>query len=307
MDAARDKRTLDPVEAEELWNMPVVDGDGYICEGCTVQVFPASYEKGKNRKRPYFTLGPVNEHVGDCYVKGEKMVIGRAKGERVGAPEGFPLPFPSKLTLAAECVVAPRGIEQPEEPAGFRTASRARPGDKPRGYHGHTVRTIRPACRAFIRFPHDRESLPFQIPGVPGDTYAKVFWYLGSKAPKRFKAPRHLYYAAIRWKADLVVEEACCEVTLNAGEWSEEKREYKTLSRVRIDWARWAEPLRNSFVREFEATRDEAAEEARKGSSTKGWVFFVGTQDSTDLGLFHIEDRRLICCLADEMVFPKWN
>lgn len=305
MDTARDAITFELVEGEELWTMDFVDSQGYICRGCTTQVFPASYDKKRNKKRPYFSLGPVNKHKSGCDVDGAEKIVKHATKERVGNPEGFPLPFPNKLNLMDERPVSSSNATGLAGSLDGRTRTRANDGAMTGRHHGHTVKTIRPACRTFINFPHDREHLPLSIPDVPGDTYAKVFWYLGGKKPEHFKVPRRLYYASIRWTVEPVLADTHCELTLNAGEWDEEKRAFKSLSRVHLNWSGWSQSRRDAFIREFEATREEAAEQAKSESKIKGWVFFVGTQDSDEPGLFRVDDHRLICCLSAEMVWPK--
>lgn len=303
MDTARDKTTLELVEAEELWNMSVVDIYGYICRGCATQVYPASYDRKVNRKRPYFSLR-TNRHKVGCDVDGETKIIKRAMNERVGTPEGFPLPFPSRITLSDERIVVPNGTDRSGGQEYGRNGSRAGTGAAPSRHHGHTVKTIRPACSVFIKYPHDRQHLPFTIPGVPGDTYARVFWHLRSKKPEHFLTPTHLYYAAIRYKAEPAIAEAYCELTLNAGEWNEEKRDYRSLSRVRIEWSSWSRSRRESLICEFEAAREEAAKQAKADRETKGWIFFVGTQDPVDPGVFRVDNHRLVCCLAAKMSWP---
>ncbi|MBC3926952.1 hypothetical protein [Undibacterium sp. CY21W] len=305
MDTARNKQTHELVEAEELWSMETVDSAAYICRGCPTQVFPASYDKANNKKRPYFTLGPVNKHV-DCDVDGEEKVVERAKKDRIGTPEGFPLPFPNKLTLTDERPAQPDGDELQGGHGDGRASTRgAKDGTAPRKHHGHTVKTIRPACRAFINFPYDRSTLPLEIPGVTGNTYAKIFEYLGSKKPEHFKSPTRLYYAAIRWTAAPIPEESHCDLTLNAGEWDEEKGGYKAMSRVRVHWTEWSKSRRDTFMREFNTTREEAKEKAKTNKQVKGWIFFVGSQDEADPGLFHVHNHRLICCLEAEMIWTS--
>jgi len=305
MDIARNKQTLELVEAEELWSMETVDSEAYICRGCIIQVFPASYDKEHNKKRPYFTLGPSNKHI-ECDVDGEEKVVKRAKKDRIGTPEGFPLPFPNKLTLTDERPTQPDGNGLRGGPWDGRASTHAvKGGTAPRKHHGHTVKTIRPACRAFINFPNDRDTLPLEIPGVAGNTYAKIFGYLGSRKPEHFKSPTRLYYAAIRWTAPPVLEENHCELTLNAGEWDEEKGGFKVMSHVRVNWSDWSQSRRHTFMREFNTTREEAKEKAKANKQIKGWIFFVGTQDASDLNLFHVNNHRLICCLEAEMIWPS--
>lgn len=175
----------------------------------------------------------------------------------------------------------------------------------PRKYHGHSVKSIRPACRAFIQLPNDRDFLPLEIPGVAGNTYAKIFTYLRSKKPEPFKFPTRLYYAAIRWTARPLITEEYCELTLNAGEWSQETGEYKTLCKVRVNWESWSKVRRNTLLREFTTTREEAIEQAKRNKQIKGWIFFVGTQDPADPSIFHIDNYQLICCLSAQLIWPS--
>jgi hypothetical protein len=304
VDTARDKNTRELVEAEELWSMKPVDSEVYICRGCPTQVFPASYDKSHNKKRPYFTLGPVNKHV-DCDVDGEEKFVKRAKKERVGTPEGFPVPFPSKLTLTDERPVQPDGDGAQGGAGASRTSTRgAKVGTATRKHHGHSVKTIRPACRAFINFPYDRATLPLEIPGIAGNTYAKIFEYLGSKKPEHFTSPTRLYYAAIRWTVAPVLEADHCDLTLNAGEWDKDMGGYKAMSRVRVNWTEWSKSRRDTLIREFNTTREEAKEKAKANKQVKGWIFFVGTQDKSEPGLFYVGNHRMICCLEADMIWP---
>ena len=54
MDSAQDKITGEIVEAEQLWLIPVVDKDRYVCRGCGIKLTPAAY-RPENVVRPYFT------------------------------------------------------------------------------------------------------------------------------------------------------------------------------------------------------------------------------------------------------------
>ena len=89
------------------------------------------------------------------------------------------------------------------------------------------------------------------------------------------------------------------------GEWDDEKKDYKTRCMVRLDWDAWSKSRRDTFLREFNATREEAREESKADTQIKGWMFFVGTQDEFDPGVFHVGDHRLVCCLAAKYVWIK--
>jgi len=296
---------MELVEAEELWTMERVDKDGYTCYGCLTQVHPASFDKEKNKRRPYFSLRDKLHQPG-CDVDGAEKIVARAKKEKVRTPDGFPLPFPSKLSLADERPVVGGGPTAEGGGTDGREPSKGGVGDpSKRRHHGHTVKTIRPACRAFVNFPNDRDALPLEIPDLPGKTYAGVFKYIGSKKPEALNMPRRLFYSAIRWKAKAVKTPEYFEITLNAGEWVQADKEFKSLCKVRVDWSGWSAARRTSLETEFEVARDEAMEQAKKDSKVKGWCFFVGMQDSDDPSVFYVNDRRLICCLPAHMVWPS--
>lgn len=305
MDTARDVNTGEFVEAEELWSMTTVNKDGYICRGCTTKVFPASYDKESNKRRPYFSLRD-NKHIAPCDVDGEEKIVRRAKKERVGTPDGFPVPFPNKLVFSDE---RPTQDDEPNSPAGTpptkTRGSSSAPSAEARKYHGHTIKTIRPACRTFINFPNDREYLSLTVPGVLGDTYAKVFRFLVNQKPALFKDPKHLYYAPIHWKSEPVATDTHCELTLNSGEWDAIAKRHNSLYRVRLDWSSWSQSRRDTLLREFNIARMEAIEEAKADSQIKGWLFFIGTQDASDPNIFHVDNYRCICSLAAKIIWPK--
>lgn len=298
MDTARDARTFELIEAEELWNMLTVDSNAYICRGCAQQVFPASYDKAINKKRPYFKLGPLKEHLENCDVDGEVKIAKRATKERVGTPEGFPVPFPNRLTLTDERTVEPVDLTSGTAEGRARTrGSREGEGGAARKHHGHTVKTIRTICRTYMKFPNDRPHMALSIPGVSGGTYSKVFKSLWGK-PELFLDPTRLFYGPIRWTVEPVITDEYCELTLSAGEWDETTKKYKGFYRARVSWAGWSKPRRDSLIREYEVTRREARVQAQADKAIQGLLFFVGTQDDTDPYVFHVEHHRLICSLT---------
>ena len=154
-------------------------------------------------------------------------------------------------------------------------------------FHGHTIKTIRPACRTFIQFPHDRDTLPLEIPNLPGRTYGRVFHYLGCHTPVLLPLRRRLFYARLRWHAELVADAHCCELALEAG----------APCTLRIDWSAWSGARRRSFLREVLSTRSDVIE-TRAHGGLDVWLFFIGTQDAGAPSLFVADEERFICCLA---------
>jgi hypothetical protein len=302
MDVARNIHTLELVEAEELWNMETVDRNDYICRGCKTKVFPASYNKDLNKKRPYFTLAK-NLHEDDCDVDGEEKTIKRAKKEQVGTPEGFPVPFPNKLVVTDDRHVAAADAVAATAARSSSSSDSSNTGVGAKRHHGHSVKTIRSICRTFINYPNDRPTLPLNIPGVPGSNYLTVFKYLRGK-PEVFKEGMRLYYAPVRWAAKPVIGQEYCELTLNAGEWDETASAFKGNYKARIHWSDWSKARRDSLIREYEATREEAREQAQD-KNRKGWLFFIGRQDEAEPYVLHVTDYRLICSLSAQIEWPS--
>ena len=157
MDSARDITTNEIIEAEQLWEIEFVDKERYRCIGCGTQLWPASYKRDINKKRPYFTLGVSSTHIEPCDIDGEEEVIKRAKSERLGTPDGFPLPYPNKLVLSDERPVVIQVGGQQTQSGGERRQTRGDGNSGQRANHGHTVKTIRPIAKAFMKYLHDRE------------------------------------------------------------------------------------------------------------------------------------------------------
>ena len=305
MDTARSLHDHRLVEAEELWNMPFVDRTGFICRGCAAPVFPASFTRDVNKRRPYFTLGKMSRHEAGCDVDGEEQLLHRAQRHRVGASDGFPLPFPSRVVFDDT-----HAVEAPRDPAALALAAArsARLGmGAARGtgrgvrqrFHGHTIKTIRPACRTFIQFPHDRETLPLEIPGLPGRSYARLFHHLGKQAPAFLPLRRQLFYACLHWHAEPVLDESVCELALEAGRGAVPPAQ----CRLRVEWGGWSKSRRRSFLRELFAARTEVIE-GRGSSDAQAWVFFIGTQSAADPALFSVGDERFVCCLCAPASLP---
>jgi hypothetical protein len=152
-------------------------------------------------------------------------------------------------------------------------------------------------CRAYMKYPNDRPYMPLSIPGVGGETYSRVFKLVWG-TPEPLIDRTRLFYGPIRWTAKPVIREEYCELTLSAGERDGATGKYKSMYRVRVHWANWDKSRRDTLIREYETTREEARQQAGNDSAAQGWLFFVGTQDEADPSVFHVEHFRLICSLS---------
>lgn len=300
MDSARDKRTGDIIDAEQLWDLEIVDKEAYQCPGCGIQVFPASYRKNINKKRPYFT--PMdNKHIQPCGVDGVEKLVGKAKGERVGTSEGFPMPFPNCLRFDEKRPVTTGGDAPGADERTIRARTRA-DGERVAAYHGHSVKTIRPVCRIFMDFPHDRGLLPLEIPGCYGTTYATVFRRLGFFGIEAQQPSTRLFYAALRW-GSAVETDTYIEWTLDAGEWPKGEKHPTRFYKVRVMCSDWSARQRATLRDEIEIAKDEV--KGKTDQPEKAWLFFVGTQDADDVASFVVDRYPLICCRVGTMIWPR--
>lgn len=303
MHSALDSVSNEIVEAETLWEIELnggVDKDRYRCIGCNEKVWPASY-KPENVNRPYFHMRLPTVHV-DCDVERQLEWINKGKKGRV-TPNGgeFPAHYPSRLVLREPRrgvdVGGDNGLDPEGNPEGGR---RPRGQDGPRIERRTDAGTIRPICRSFINFPHDRDR-ELRIDGIDAETYLTVFKKLRWDTLRQMTVPK-LFYAQLAWKATTATDDYL-EVLLDAGEWGEDrKKPPQSPFKVRIDWREWSKARRTVVAHEIDATRKEGP----KDSVDKGYLFFIGTQDAVDLTLIHVSDARLVCSLAADIQYPRY-
>ncbi|WP_104657868.1 hypothetical protein [Ralstonia insidiosa] len=302
MDSAQDKITGEIVEAEQLWLIEHVDKDRYVCRGCGIKLTPAAY-RPENVVRPYFTARD-GDHKPDCDVDGERKLVAKGKKQRLSTPkDGFPAPYPSRLVLRDQrAITGDANDGGGDAPAGGATRQRENGNhDSPTANRRRVANTIRPICRTFIDFPYDRD-LELNVPGIDATNYLSVFKKLKWDELARYPDTK-IFYAAIRWSKPLDSDDYL-EVSLDAGERDKDRRLVRG-HRVRVEWATWSKAKRTYVRNEIEAARKEAIAAKDTGTKEKGYLFFIGEQDTDDVALFHVTDHRLICCLVAEITYPK--
>jgi hypothetical protein len=295
MDSAVDRYTGQIVDGEQLWYIDPVDKEGYICRGCGVMANPVSFE-AHHKKRPHFKELPTKPHKSWCDIDGEEKLVTEARKERVTTQEGFPGSFPSKLQLVDEREkVAVAGVSAGGQGTSSGGASSGTTSGKT--HTQWTAHTIRPICRMFMNFPHDRD-LPLSVSGAYGSIYDEVIRKLASRDIVSYPK-QHILVAPLNWaKAKDVAGKIV--VGLSYGFWANNK--LAAPYRLIVDPTNWSAAKKNYILTELEVSREEAKERATAGKkSEKRWVFFLGQQDLTNLSDFVVTDHRLICCLTGEL------
>lgn len=295
MDSAIDHHTGQIVDGEQLWYIDPVDKEGYVCRGCGVMVNPVSFE-AHHKKRPHFKELLSKPHKPRCDVEGEVKLITKGRKERLSTPDGFPASFPSKLQLVDEKLkVATSGFSggSTDSSSGGATSGTT----TGISYTQWTARTIRPICRAYMNFPHNRD-FPLSVPSAFGNAYDEVIRKLASRDIVSYPR-KHILAAPLSW-SKAKENEGKLFVELSYGFWANSK--LITPYRLIIDATSWSLAKKNYVLNELEVSREEAKERANAGKkSEKSWVFFFGEQDSKNLADFLITDHRLICCITGEL------
>ncbi|WP_394245033.1 hypothetical protein [Halopseudomonas laoshanensis] len=296
MDSARDRLTLEIVEAEDLKLLTSVDTYGYQCPGCTTQAFPRSY-RSENLVRAHFQLR--DPHYPGCEIEGEEKIIAQGRRGSVQRElETSPGLSPARLQLIEVRTIVDSTIPRTE----IQTQRIHRLNgvtDEARRDGRRAANSIRPICRAFLRFPFDRH-LSLAVPGIAPTAYQTAFKKLRSNGLEHFPDLR-IFYGELAWTPAAESFEHLT-ITLNAGKWDQ-----KTLTpyQVIVEWDGWSTVARSRLKRELEVARQENIKANKECQRSRSYLFFVGAQDARNITIFRIMDHRLICTVHDELVFPR--
>lgn len=298
MDAARDCKTREIVEADDLKLLDHVDTYGYECHGhdCGVQAFPRAF-RPDNLVRPHFQV--KSTHGPDCDVAAEAAIVERGSKASVQQElETSPGLSPARLHLIdTRHVVNPELVpSELRTQAAGRNASKGGTGQRPPGRR--PANSIRPICKAFLGFPFDRH-LSLHIDVIDTTTYQTSFKKLRSQGFEQFPRQR-VFYAELAWSA---AEESAERLTirLNAGEWIDGKLASYS---VAVNWTEWSDTARSRLKNELETARKENMAAGKSKAKTRSYLFFIGSQDAQTPSLFHVDDQRLICTIHGQLVFP---
>ncbi|WP_333901391.1 hypothetical protein [Enterobacter wuhouensis] len=304
MESARDKRTGEIVEAEDLWLLDSVDTEGYVCWGCGITMYPAAWEKDK-KVRAYFKKKRHIQHRHECDADAESTVIRQGQKASVrNILDSAPGLMPSGLKLIEKRPVVEPGFSGDEsKSSSTRSASsRSGEGNSPERQSRRQVNAIRNICRAFIRFPHDR-GMSLNVPGISGQIYMTAFKKL-RKEVQPYPEPK-IFYAPLLWNKFTENDENL--IIPLSGEWGEDKSGKPKPTRsyqIYIDWAGWSKAKRTVVRKDLEAARTEAIEAKGKGLKDKAWVFFIGEQSADNPEIFYVSDYRLICAIVGHITYP---
>ncbi|WP_250695473.1 hypothetical protein [Escherichia coli] len=304
MESARDKCTGEIVEAEDLWLLDSVDTGGYVCWGCGITMQPAAWEKDK-KVRAYFKKKRGIEHLPKCDADAETTVVRQGRRESVRhILDSAPGLSPSGLKLIEQRpMVDPNAVNGESKPNSTRSvSSTSGEGNILTRQSRRPSQTIRPICRAFIRFPYDRR-MSLNIPGISGQIYMTVFKKLQKEV--QLYPESKIFYAELLWNKFSENDEKL--IIPLSGEWGQDESGKPKPTRsyqIHIKWAGWSKAKRTVVRKELEAAQTEAKEAKSRGLRDKAWVFFIGEQNVGSPEVFYISDYRLICTIVGHITYP---
>ncbi len=303
MESARDKRTGEIVEAEDLWLLDSVDTEGYVCWGCGIEMYPSAWQKG-SKKRPSFNKMPGKEHI-NCDADAESTVVKQGQKKSVRhLLDSAPGLMPAGLKLIEQRpVVDPDATGSENKHSSTRSvSSTSREGNAPARQSRRPVNAIRQICRAFIRFPYDR-GMSLNILGIDADTYMTVFKKL--KDPIQSYPDRRVFYSQLLWQK-FEQDESRIIIPLS-GEWTKDEsgkpkpsRSYK----LQVEWGNWSKAKRTMLLNELETVQEEAKEAVNKKAKERAQVFFIGEQRADNPEIFYVTDYRLVCAIMGHIIYP---
>jgi hypothetical protein len=308
MDSARDKFTKIIVEAEILCQLDFVDPKGYECWGCGIDMVPRSWKR-ENKIRANFAKHPNQSHKKDCDADAEEKIVEQGIGKKQSIRnilENTPGLSPSSLVL----------IEQREHIGissdldNKTTRSLANSNNRNQELNANTdkksrrpANTIRPICRAFINFPHDR-NMSLNIPGIKGDNYIKIFKKLSNNEIRVYPETKIFYSSLLLW-SEINHNDDLLIIPLTAGTWLHNKPDctYK----IYVDWSAWSKNKKTRLSNEIEIAQQEVRQLKEKNDKDRAWIFCIGKQDKEDLAIFHVNDIRLICSIIGHIIYPTFD
>lgn len=303
MESARDKRTGEIVEAEDLWLLDNVDTEGYVCWGCKIEMYPSAWQKG-SKKRPSFNKMPGKKHI-NCDADAENTVVKQGQKKSVRQLlDSAPGLMPAGLKLIEQRpVVDPGATSGENKSSSTRSASStSSEGNAPARQSRRPVNAIRQICRAFIRFPYDR-GMSLNIPGIDADTYMTAFKKL--KDPIQSYPDRRVFYSQLLWQK-FEQDENRIIIPLS-GEWTKDESGKSKSSRsykIQVEWGNWSKAKCTMLLNELETVQEEAKEAVNKKAKERAQVFFIGEQSADNPEIFYVTDYRLICAIMGHITYP---
>ena len=294
MDSARDKKTLEIIDAEDLKDIEFVDQDGYICKGCNLKLEPCSY-RPHNLKRPYFKIGKYATHDKDCEFAEDENYIKYNKNKDISSISGHPTSYPSSLVLSDARDITGNDEKENNSTSEKRTkyiTNKDKQDYIHKGVHHYQVGTINSIARKYLNLTgRQKYNAILSIENIDGSTYNEVIQFLPPEI--QLINEKKLWYGNLHHTGELTIKEGYVVIpTLNGYK----DKNYNGGYKIAIITNGWSKYKRNSLISKIKTFQSEY----KKNKKTRHSLFFIGSQSQKNYQYFIVEDYRLFSCLPSE-------
>lgn len=301
-DSARDKKTLEEVDALELLKRILNEEDPldvntvyttvFICLGCNAIKKPIAI-KPDMKLSPHFRL--QDKHEPGCDIDGYEQLIKKGRKSPVSSEMGFPVSYPNKLRLpilrkVTDNINLQASVEAKYDDSALNSDEYQATGKN----HNLTVTTIRRLVTHFTSFTHVKDrNLRLSVPGVEVKTYAEVF-QKPRYQPDFYYNKTRIYFGKLFYNGILIYKEGV-RLSLTEGRW-ENKKPVENLY-LEIDTRSWSKAQKLVLEREIQFYTEQIKKQRNSDLKVQLWLFFLGQQNSDNDRKFRllIDDYRLIC------------
>lgn len=286
---ARNKNTLEYVDAEDLWHITNVDKDGYICIGCSLKAIPCSFNKNLNKKRPYFKFATGIQHDENCFFEKNEKLVKEAKKKKIATKSGFPLAHPNILIFKDD--TSEEKTKDKKDKHSIEITKYENEGIKTKTScsHNYSVNTIASIAKHYLKFPYDRKNMLLKIPNINGSNYDEVIKQLPNEVVE-FKEKKLRYGLLNNYKKIIEDNSLLIISTLN-GNWIDKKP--SELYNIKIDITGWKQS-KVDYIKNIIETSQEEYKEKKKTT----FIFFIGEQNLNKSNEFIVKNYRFFTCLS---------
>lgn len=318
MTAAWDAIKQSVISADELWGIPDAYERLWECLWCDHKLLAVACNP---KKRHEYRVGPhFRAKQGDPHPCDKKLMdfYSRGQTKAILQEQSVPVPVYDRLVLDDKFEQKADNADALSD-AGrtkhhyLRTETTRAPSEEP---HSRLARNIFPLCRQYICFPHDRNASPLSVPKCSGRTYREVFQPLWCFKPTiNQTVDARIFIGEINFKTKIEEKSrGAVVITLHDGHFSKSSqtsRSEKQSYILHIYTHDWSTESKKALLKNIKdaCEESEASFTTRRfndGLYKRPWIFFLGEQAKSDPFLFHVSDRRFVCCFAEkkDLIWP---
>lgn len=254
--------------------------NNYECPDCKIDLTPASYLP-INQKSPYFMIARKSiNHLDDCIHNSNQRTLRKYQKTYYNSEEEVQFRFPNSLKTIPNQNINIAIETKPEKTTSEKSRSISKT---------YQATTLYAVAKTFILFPLARGAMSLKISGIKGRTYDQCF----KKIKFNQQQSDHVFYGLSKWHS-LRTEQDYISLTLLS--WNIELKQPAEIT-LMIDCSNWTDRVKKSFQLEFNTANENAIRSFENKSRDKTWIFFIGTQYSENLNIFHLENRKHISIL----------